>query len=200
MRLPAVRACCGPGGARNLSMKTPGICGDCRRKRRAFTLIELLTVLVIVAALTALVAGAARRAVEVGRIARARSDLAAITLALESYRRVYGDYPQTDDGTRLVQSLLGQFSPTGIPLQDRPLLESDRFNTGGGADSSSALIDPWGRPYVYLYKVPPDSWTNPAFVLYSVGPDGRDTPASPAGDESDPTLPGNADNIFPNRP
>jgi prepilin-type N-terminal cleavage/methylation domain-containing protein len=174
-----------------------------RRVLRAFTLIELLTVLAIIAVLAGLVIGAARRGSESGRIARAKAELAALSAALESYRRTYGDYPQTDDGARLLQSLLGQRGPTGAPLQDRAFIELVRFSTNSVADptldSTVALIDPWGRPYLYIYKVPPDGWINPSFVLYSLGADGLDTPGMIGGRDADPLSPGNADNIYANR-
>jgi prepilin-type N-terminal cleavage/methylation domain-containing protein len=169
------------------------------RALRAFTLLELVAVIAIVAVLAGLVVGAAGRASESGRIARTRAELAALATGLEAYRRVYGDYPQTNQPARLLQSLLGELGPGDVSMHARALIELARFTTSGGpdpaADPSAVLVDPWGRPYTYAYKVPPDDWLNPSFLLYSLGPDGQYTP-DPAPDAiPDPTLPGNADNI-----
>lgn len=37
------------------------------------------------------------------------------------------------------------------------------------------LVDPWGNPYVYIYKERenPDSWEKFGFILFSMGPDGK---------------------------
>ena len=73
----------------------------------AFTLIELLTVITIIGILAGIVIGVGRRAGESGREARAKVELAAITTALESYKRQYGDYPRTNSGAALLQALVG---------------------------------------------------------------------------------------------
>jgi len=170
--------------------------------RRAFTLLELLVVIGIITVLSAVVLGAARHAAEMGRVARAREELAALVIALENYRRVYGDYPQTDDAAQFLQSLIGKRGPAGDALQDPAWLDLGRFATSGAGDSSAdplaRLLDPWFRPYIYIYKVPLEGWTNPSYILYSAGPDGIHTPAPVPGEAFDPSLPGNADNVDAN--
>lgn len=61
---------------------------------RGFTLVELLTVIAVLAILTAFSLGAVRGARNRASLARARADLAAFATALEEYKRLYGDYPQ----------------------------------------------------------------------------------------------------------
>lgn len=60
----------------------------------------------------------------------------------------------------------GEFLPAGAA-----------HDPGAGAPdfSQRTFLDPWGRPYVYLYRseAAPDAWRNPGFVLYSLGPDGH---------------------------
>lgn len=43
--------------------------------------------------------------------------------------------------------------------------------------NSVFLVDPWGNPYVYLYKNPGSTgtWKRYGYVLYSCGPDGKAT-------------------------
>jgi prepilin-type N-terminal cleavage/methylation domain-containing protein len=70
------------------------------RSRRGFTLVELLTAIAVVAILTSIAIGAVRGAKERANIARARGDLAALVTALEEFKRLYGDYPQTGEFTQ----------------------------------------------------------------------------------------------------
>jgi len=173
-----------------------------REAGHAFTLIELLTVLAIVAILSAIVLGAGRRATEAGRISRARAELAALAAALEGYRRQHGEYPVTGDAAVLLQSLIGRQGPTQAAISSRLRLDLTRFVTDADKDPFSAadavLVDPWGQPYRYVYKVPAAGWTNPGYVLYSIGPDGRDAPALLAGGEPDAAADANRDNLHAN--
>jgi prepilin-type N-terminal cleavage/methylation domain-containing protein len=61
----------------------------------AFTLVELLTVIVIIGALSVISFGVFRGANKSAQLAKARSELALLATALEEFRRIYGDYPQT---------------------------------------------------------------------------------------------------------
>lgn len=179
--------------------------GATRRARTCgFTLLELLTVIAIVAVLTSIVIGVGRRASESGKIARTKAELAAIATGLEGYKRQYGSYPQTADATRLLQALVGKLGPTGVAMNARALIEAAKFTTANGVDPFvsplAVLIDPWDQPYVYVYRVPATGWTNSSFVLYSIGPDGKDSPQLLAGGIIDPTPQENADNLYANRP
>jgi len=105
----------------------------------AFTLLELLTVIAVTAILAAFAIGAIRGANERANIARARSELAALATALEEFKRLYGDYPQTGEFTqasatptlettgpgvqtaqaKLFNALTGVFGPRGFANADR---------------------------------------------------------------------------------
>lgn len=172
---------------------TPG--RPSQQLRRAFTLLELLAVLTVIAILAGIVVGVGRRAAESGKTARARTELAAIAAALETYKRTYGDYPRTDDGVKLLRALLGQRGPVSdVAITGRALLETARFTV-----ADDVLLDPWGRSYVYVYKVPVAGWTNSSYILYSLGPDGNDSPALQAGGFPDVAPSANTDNIHANR-
>lgn len=67
------------------------------RSASAFTLVELLTSIAVIAILMTLTIGAVRGAKERANIARARGELSALSTALEEFKRLYGDYPQTGE-------------------------------------------------------------------------------------------------------
>jgi len=171
-------------------------------KRAGFTLLELLAVVGIIAILSGLVLGVGRRAIESGKISRAKGELAVLTAALEACQRSYGDFPQTDDEARLLQSLIGRRGPQNAALTGRAFIEATKFTTASALDpftnTTAVLIDPWAQPYVYAYKSQ-TPWANPSFVLYSLGPDGADSPVLLSGGFIDPAPPANADNLHANR-
>ncbi len=172
------------------------------KNRAGFTLLELLVVVGIIALLSGLVLGVGRHAIETGKIARAKGELVVLAAALEAYQRSYGDYPQTKDGNRFLQSLIGRRGPLGSLLDGRCLIEAAKFTTAAALDpftnSTAVLIDPWDQPYVYAYKSQ-SPWTNSRFVLYSIGPDGVDSPTLLPGGFIDPSPAVNTDNLYANR-
>jgi prepilin-type N-terminal cleavage/methylation domain-containing protein len=169
---------------------------------RGFTLLELLTVLTIIAGLAGIVVGVGRRVVETGRVARAKAELAVLAAALEDFRRDEGDFPRTANPAQLLQCLLGRRGPRDEPMAGRSLLDIARFATLAGADplvdAAAVLVDPWDGPYRYAYKSQ-EPWRNSGYVLYSAGPDRRDSGALLPGGLIDSAPPENADNIYADR-
>jgi prepilin-type N-terminal cleavage/methylation domain-containing protein len=123
-----------------------------------FTLLELLTVIAVIAILTTISIGSVRGAKERANIALARSELAALVTALEEFKRLYGDYPQTGEFTqapatptgatnplpgpgvqtaqaKLFNCLTGVFGPRGFTNSDRlngpNLLDVGKFTLNG---------------------------------------------------------------------
>lgn len=174
-----------------------------RLPRQGFTLLELLTVIAIIAVLVGLGFGAARRATESGRVARARAELTLLASALEQYRQAYGDYPHTDEPAVLLQSLLGRRGPRGDAIARAALLELSRFTTGNGrdplTDTAAVLLDPWDEPYRYAYQVSA-AWRNSRYVLYSAGPDQHASSLLLPGGFPDPSPLENQDNLHADRP
>ena|GEM_PF-4580484 len=81
---------------RNHTGDRGSLCCD-QHDRGAFTLVEVLCALAIVAILTAIALPTLRGARNRMARARTRSELAVLAQALEEFRRHYGDYPQTGD-------------------------------------------------------------------------------------------------------
>lgn len=73
----------------------------------AFTLIEVLTVIAIIGLLVSFAIGGLYGAKQRAAIARAKSELAALSQALEDYKRHYGDYPQTGAAAQASQTITG---------------------------------------------------------------------------------------------
>jgi prepilin-type N-terminal cleavage/methylation domain-containing protein len=167
----------------------------------AFTLIELLTVVAIIGILAAITLGVSKGVNERAAINQARAELSALATALESYKRAYGDYPQTgsagnnptapaasnSDGPGILfNALAGKRGPKVSPvaaIDGKRFVELERFSLQSTATSAlpvagnttqlaNAFVDPWGRRYLYFYKTS-GTWTNPSYVLFSVGPDGH---------------------------
>ena len=126
------------------------------RKRRAsaFTLIELLLVLVILGTLAALVVPKFTKRSEQAKIVAARTDLANIEVALDAFEVDCGRYPATEEG---LKALLEQ--PSSATGWQGPYLKR------------GVPKDPWGN--TYMYRCPGQHNTN-GCDLYSYGPDGQE--------------------------
>lgn len=125
------------------------------KRHEAFTLIELMLVVVIIATLAALVIPRFTGRAEQAMVAAARADVQAnIPTALELFELDTGSYPTTDEG---LNSLLQ--APLSAPVNQR----------WKGPYLKRKPVDPWGKPY--QYRSP--GTRNPAgYDLFSLGKDG----------------------------
>jgi prepilin-type N-terminal cleavage/methylation domain-containing protein len=121
----------------------------------AFTLIEILVVISIIAILASLGFPAMRGALESGRKAQARNDVQQIAAAIRAFQLEYGRLPSSDtgsdvfsdDNSGIMKALLGKdadLNPRNIAF-----LSPKATTTGkGGLDTASSMFyDPWGKPY-----------------------------------------------------
>jgi general secretion pathway protein G len=126
-----------------------------RAHRRAFTLIEILVVIAVIAILASLVAPNVFQHVGTARSTTARSQLEMLATALDAYRLDTGRYPTSAQGLAALET---------IPSIDPP-------STWRGPYLRRALpADPWGNPYVYLA---PGEVNPTGYDLLSYGADGR---------------------------
>lgn len=138
----------------------------------AFTLVELLVVIAVVATLTAITLGIASGVRTRAGIDRARGELAVLCTALENYHRIYRDYPPATNPTDLLAALSGRLTPDGTISTRPPLLDLAVFTLN---DAQDAFVDPWGQPYRY---VPITQAGRRTYQLYSSGPDGEESAAN----------------------
>ena len=94
----------------------------CSQSRRAFSLIEIMIVVVIIGLMAGVVTLATTGYLERAKKERARSDLATYSTALDSFYLQKGKFPDTQEGLKAL-----------VP------------------DFVKAITnDPWGHPYQYL--------------------------------------------------
>jgi general secretion pathway protein G len=124
-----------------------------RREYRAFTLIELLLVMVILVVLAGMVVPRFVGQSQKARINAAKGDISVIETALSAFETQNGRFPTSSEG---LQALLT--APGDCPNWQGPYLAKGLPN------------DPWGHPYIYRWP----SQHNIDFDLYSCGPDGQD--------------------------
>lgn len=133
----------------NPSHKTPR-----HRAQEAFTLVELLLVLVILGILAAIVLPKFSGVSERGRVTAAQTQISTFKTALDAFEVDMGYYPKGRSG---LVDLIQQ--PRDAKNWHGPYLQSDVIPK-----------DPWSNDYSYEY---PGRHNPSSYDLSSPGPDGR---------------------------
>jgi general secretion pathway protein G len=125
-----------------------------KHARRAFTLVEVIVVVTIIAVLAALIAPRLLGRLTWAKVKRAEADVQAVATAVELYL--------TDTGEMLSNNF--DLEALMIPAED-----------GGGPQGpyfkkADHLLDPWDNPY--LIRVPGE--VNYDFDVISTGPDAEE--------------------------
>ena len=127
-----------------------------RSRRKAFTIVELLVVIIIISMLAAFVAPKMFKG-----LGRARQDIAKAKMATieNALGRFYVDCGRYPDDSEMLDVLV-------VPPED---LE-EKWN--GPYLKQSELLDPWDNPYIYMEE----GEINPgSFDLISLGADGQES-------------------------
>ncbi|MEM1026582.1 MAG: type II secretion system major pseudopilin GspG [Planctomycetota bacterium] len=118
-----------------------------KNARGAFSLIEIMVVLVIIGLLTGLIGVNVRSNLIRARITTTQAEISTLQSGLEDFNTVYGRYPTNQEGLEVL------LNPTEkLP---EPILTGD-------------LLDAWDRPY--LYNQP---GSRSAYEIISLGADGQ---------------------------
>jgi general secretion pathway protein G len=126
-----------------------------RRRRDAFTLIEVLVVIIVIAILATFVGPSLFRNVGDARSATARTQIETFGTALDAYRLDNGNYPTTAQGLDA--------------LWQRPTVDPPS-NWRSPYLRKAVPKDPWGRDYIY---VAPGRVNPEGYDLLSYGADGK---------------------------
>jgi general secretion pathway protein G len=124
------------------------------RRRRGFTLIEILVVVIIIATLAAAVVLSLSGKPDEARVARAKADIGTIETALETFRLDMRRFPEEEEGLEAL-----------VKAPDSE--DADRWK---GPYLKRLEKDPWDRAYVYIY---PGEYNEQGYDLLSLGADGK---------------------------
>ncbi len=153
-------------------------------KRHAFTLIELLIVVAIIAILAAIAVPNFLEAQTRSKVSRVKSDLRTLTVAVESYRIDHNRYPEGTDNPnnypQEISNFLGPLAPGYYTFRTRGgaggsgVVGSSFFGiTTPIAYTTSVPLDPFalqtGGNLTYAYR-PAKSQGN-GYIITSFGPD-----------------------------
>jgi general secretion pathway protein G len=126
------------------------------RKRKAFTLVELLVVVLIISMLAAFVAPRMFKGIGKTKAKLSRAKMATIENALGRFYMDCGRYPDDSEGLEVLL----------VPPAD---IEEDKWN--GPYLKRSDLLDLWENPYIYVAE---GEFNPGSFDLISLGQDGMD--------------------------
>ncbi|MCR5874057.1 type II secretion system major pseudopilin GspG [Phenylobacterium sp. J426] len=135
-------------------MRKPAKIPGRRPSEAGFTLVEVMVVVVIIGLLATVVMINVLPSQDRAMREKARTDVAVLEQALETYRLENLTFPSTEQGLSALVT-----APPGLT---RP----DRYRDGGYIRRLPQ--DPWGNPYQYRYP-----GERGRFDVYSFGADGR---------------------------
>ena len=140
-----------------------------KKRQAAFTLLELMVVLVILGALIGLVAPNILGRSDEAKVSVAKTQIRNLMSALDLYKLDNGQYPSTAQG---LNALIAK--PSGFP-------EARNWKDGGYLQKLPN--DPWNNEFLYI-----SPGADGAYDLISLGADGREGGVDDAADISKADL------------
>lgn len=138
------------------------------RRRRGFTLIEIMAVVLIMGLLAALVGTQVAGQIGKARAQTAKAQIKKIESAVEFFQMDNGFFPSSEQGLS--------------SLVEKPTIgkEPRSYPAGGYLTGGAVPNDPWDNPYQYEY---PGSMNAGSYDIWSLGADGE-----PGGDGTDADI------------
>lgn len=145
--------------------------GRLAKDRQGFTLIEMLTVLIVVGVLMSIVVPIVGEANRKSKLTQVRSTIAKLELALSSYQTDHSLFP-TPDGSGELNNTSGDlytylYLTRSTSGSEYMLIKNSEIN------ASNQLIDPWKTPYSVNVLYEPFScvptYNTDSFDIYSCG-------------------------------
>src|SRR5438874_9683202 len=178
-------------------------------RNSAFTIIELLVVIIIIMILAGLVLSISSYVQNKGARARAETEIAAMSAALESYKADNGIYPRDNPGNQYTDNLNAKvdvdptqskyknaslylfFQLSGLDASQQPVANMKSYfafkpqmlgHPPGNTTTVAYVRDPFGNSYGYSTANQGSSSAgyNPTFDLWSAGSTASPTPTPPA--------------------
>jgi general secretion pathway protein G len=131
------------------------------RIQNGFTLVELLSIVLIMAILMGITIPVMRSAYSRAKVAKAKSDIAKLETAAEQYKNDYGSYPDSSDSKNLFRA-----ASSISPVTKKPYIIFKSKDI-----KNEQLIDSWGTPYAYTT---PGTQNTNSVDIYSFGPNKAD--------------------------
>jgi len=128
-----------------------------KSKKRGFTLVEIMVVVVIIGLLAALIGPRLVGQSEVAKITAAKTQIKNFEQSLELYHLNNGFFPTTNQG---LDALITK--PTMPP-------EPKNYQNGGYLRARAVPKDPWGSEYIYICP-----GENGDYDIISFGSDGKE--------------------------
>lgn len=130
-------------------------CGQSVRARRAFTVMEIIIVIGLLAVLVGVLIGSLQGTAQGGRVEAAKLYFNTADASLATYQLNVGRFPTSEEGLMALRQ-----APAGVPA-----------GAWRGPYAKADPIDPWGNPYRYRY---PGVHNIGSYDIWSVGPNGID--------------------------
>lgn len=168
------------------------------RKHSAFTLVEVLVVVAVIAVLASVTVGLLGPVQTAILTANAKTQRDKLTLALSQFKDTYGEFPMAEgEGSDtewrqlLVDSLRGDkilvrrkgqmqvidYTDGRSGAEKRPFLSLADFTLDDDSvENATQILDPWDNPWCYRYNYisggkPGKDWNGTTFLLISAGPE-----------------------------
>ena len=143
-----------------------------KTERQSFTMIELLTVVAIIAVLAGIAVGVANLIADKSAAAKTEGTIKALELALNMYKDKFGHYPAVSiipNALSIEKDLPSDAAKFDVSLWK--FLDQKLINTSTAIDGTTRYFkDGWNRPLLYRS---PGQYNKTTFDLGSVGPDGK---------------------------